>query len=128
MRFTIPYTPVSKKNHQRIVRFGGRPAVLPSKQYVEYGGKAVASLREQMAKIPADFPLSGTYEVVETFYMPTRRVCDLTNMEECCDDVLVKAGVLKDDNYKVIESHDGSRVKYDKDNPRTEILIIELAF
>ena len=56
-------------------------------------------------------------------YMPTKRLCDLTNMLEAVDDVMVKAGLLKDDNYKIIVSHDGSRVLYDKANPRTEVYI-----
>ena len=37
--------------------------------------------------------------------------------------MLVKYGVLKDDNSEIITSHDGSRVLYDKDNPRTEVTI-----
>ena len=58
--------------------------------------------------------------------MKTKRKCDLTNLLECADDVLVKAGILVDDNYTIIESHDGSRVHYDKENPRTEIIIKEV--
>ena len=30
---------------------------------------------------------------------------------------------LADDNYKIVKSHDGSRVLYDKDRPRVEIEI-----
>ena len=57
------------------------------------------------------------------FIMPTRRRVDLTNLLESIDDVLVRAGVLKDDHSGIIVSHDGSRVLYDKDNPRTEVSI-----
>ena len=60
------------------------------------------------------------------FYMPTKRRCDLTNLLEAIDDIMVKAGLLKDDNYTIIEGHDGSRVLYDKDNPRTEIEITKM--
>lgn len=42
---------------------------------------------------------------------------------ECIDDVMVKAGLLDDDNFNIIASHDGSRVLYDKSNPRTEVYI-----
>jgi len=59
------------------------------------------------------------------FYMKTKRKCDLTNLLEAVDDVLVKAAILEDDNYTIIQSHDRSRVHYDKDNPRTEIIITE---
>lgn len=55
--------------------------------------------------------------------MPTHRRCDLTNMLEAIDDVMVKAELLKDDNYNIISAHDGSRVLYDKANPRTEVYI-----
>ena len=39
-------------------------------------------------------------------------------------------GMLADDNYTIIQSHDGSRIMHDKDNPRTEVYIelIEDAF
>ena len=36
LMFTIPITPVTKKNHQQIVKAGGRYIVVPSKQYKEY--------------------------------------------------------------------------------------------
>ena len=48
---------------------------------------------------------------------------DLTNLLEAADDVLVKYGVLADDNSNIIVSHDGSRVMYDPKFPRTEIII-----
>ena len=38
-------------------------------------------------------------------------------------DVLVKAGTLKDDSCSIVVSTDGSRVFYDKENPRTEVEI-----
>ena len=54
----------------------------------------------------------------------TRKV-DLTNLLEAADDALVTAGVLADDNSKIVVSHDGSRVLLDRDKPRTEIYITE---
>jgi hypothetical protein len=36
---------------------------------------------------------------------------------------LVDAQVIKDDNSSIVASHDGSRVEYDRDNPRVEITI-----
>lgn len=55
--------------------------------------------------------------------MPTRRRVDLCNLHEALCDVLVKFGVVQDDNCKIIASMDGSRVLYDKENPRTEVYI-----
>ena len=57
------------------------------------------------------------------FYMKTKRTVDLTNLEEAIDDVLVKYGVLKDDNSQIVVSHDGSRVLHDPKSPRTEVTI-----
>ena len=39
------------------------------------------------------------------------------------DDILVAAGILQDDNSSIVMGHDGMRVYYDKENPRTEITI-----
>lgn len=115
MKFTIPLVPVSKKNSQRIVLAGKRYIPLPSQKYTDYERLAVffiPRLRE---------PISYPVNVKCLFYMPTKRRCDLTNMLEAIDDVMVKHRLLADDNYSIIVSHDGSRVLYDKENPRTEV-------
>ena len=56
--------------------------------------------------------------------METKRKCDLVNLLQATSDILVKYGVIEDDNYTIITSYDGSSVDYDKDNPRAEINII----
>lgn len=122
VKFTVPLTPITKKNHQQIVtnRNTGKPFVTPSKQYKEYENLALWYIPKR--GVPIDFPVN----VKCTFYMPTNRVCDLTNHLESIDDIMVKAGLLKDDNYKILTSHDGSRVLVDKDNPRTEVVITRI--
>lgn len=120
MKFTVPLTPVTKKNSQRIVIRGGKPCILPSEKYKEYESLALWYIPKRGT--PIDFPVN----VKCTFYMPTHRPCDLTNHLESIDDVMVKAGLLKDDNYKILASHDGSRVQVDKQNPRTEVEITKL--
>ena len=60
------------------------------------------------------------------YYMPTRRRVDLTNLLEATDDLLVRAGVLADDNSQIIAAHDGSRVRLDRENPRVEIEIVSM--
>lgn len=57
--------------------------------------------------------------------MPTKRRVDLCNLEEAISDVLVKYGILADDNRNIVASYDGSMVLYDKENPRTEIEITQ---
>lgn len=122
-QYTIPLPPVSKKNSQRILinRRTGRPFIKPSAAYEKYEAAAMWYLNLK-PRTPIDRPC----RVMTVFYMPTRRACDLSNLMESAHDVLVKAKILADDNYKIIENVDGSRVRYDKSNPRTEIFIEEL--
>lgn len=121
-KFAIPIPPITKKNHQRIFknRSTGKPFVAPSEQYKAYEDAALWFIPKRSS--PIDFPVN----VKAVFFMPNNRPCDLTNLLEAIDDVMVKAGLLKDDNYKIISSHDQSRVLVDKLNPRTEILITRL--
>lgn len=123
IRFTIDVSPRSKKNSQQILtnRKTGRPFIMPSAAYKAYQ-KAALMLIPAEARQHIDRPVN----VKATFYMPTRRACDLTNLLEALDDVLVDAGVAVDDNCNVIAGHDGSRVLYDKEHPRTEVTITSL--
>lgn len=122
MNFTIKLTPISKKNSQQIMvnRATGKPFIMPSKQYKEYERAAMWFIPKSKKQI--DHPVN----VKCLFYMPTHRKVDLTNLLEAIDDIMVKAGLLADDNYTIIQSHDGSRVMYDKNNPRTEVTIIDV--
>lgn len=116
-KIVIHLPPVTKKNHPRLIRGPyGAPKILPSRQFVEYQESAAWYCR-------ADKPISEPVTVKCLFYMPTHRRVDLTNLLEAIDDVLVHTRVLEDDNSNIIVSHDGSRVLYDKDNPRTEVYI-----
>lgn len=118
IKFTIPLAPISKKNSQRIMtnRATGKPFIMPSAQYKQYE-------RDAAHFIPRGVHVAEPVNVQCLFYMPTRRKVDLTNLLEAIDDVMVKAGLLADDNSEIVQSHDGSRVLYDKANPRTEIII-----
>lgn len=116
MTTTIPLPPTTKKNSNRIVRVRGHYMVLPSKRYVDYE-KACKEYLPDIETI--NYPVN----VCCIYYMPTRRRCDLVNLQEATLDVLVKYKVLADDNSNIVVSMDGSQVFYDKDNPRTEITI-----
>ena len=58
--------------------------------------------------------------------MPSRRRVDLSNLVESIHDIMTKYGCIVDDNCNIIYSIDGSCVKYDKENPRTEVEITKL--
>ena len=123
--FTIHGNPVTKKNSQQILMNPKthRPFVAPSSQYKKYEKEACKQLLMQAVQHgPAqaiDFPVNIECD----FYMQTRRLVDLSNLISCALDVLVSAGVIADDNCSIAVSNDGSRVHYDKENPRTEIRI-----
>lgn len=118
LRFIIPLQPISKKNSQQIFINSktGKPFIAPSKKYKEYE-RAAAWF------IPRNIFIAQPVNVKCLFYMKNRQKCDLTNMLEAIDDVMVRAGLLADDNYTIIQSHDGSRIMHDKENPRTEVYI-----
>ena len=115
MKFTIPIEPKTKKNSQQIIIVHGRPMIIPSKNYKEFERAALWYIE----KTGIDYSVN----IKALFYMKTKRRVDLTNLLEALDDVLVKGGMLVDDNSNIIASHDGSRVLYDKENPRIEVEI-----
>lgn len=120
LKIEIPIIPRSKKNSQQIVNIKGRYMVIPSKLYKEYEkecSKHIPQIEE-----PINYPVN----VKCLFYLPTKRRADLVNYLECIDDVLVKYKILEDDNYNIIQSHDGSRMCYFKDYPHTEVYIEKL--
>lgn len=90
--------------------------VLPSKRFVDYE-KACREF------IPTGDTIDYPVNIECIYYMPTRRRVDLVNLEEATLDILVKYRVIADDNSSIVVSMDGSRVYYDKDDPRTEITI-----
>ena len=113
--FVIPIDPKTKKNSQQIINVHGRNIIVPSSAYKKYEKEAISYLSEENI----DYPVN----VECKFYMATKRRVDLNNLLEAATDLLVAGKVLTDDNSNIVVSHDGSRVYYDKENPRTEIKI-----
>ena len=127
--YTIPLDPRTKKNHQMIAGSGPRCPVCkkPARQFVrqsaihdEYHMRAEPFCTPRPAK-PISTPVWCRY----IYYMKTHRRVDANNLRACTDDLLVDARILEDDNANIIVSHDGTRVRYDKENPRAEIYIYE---
>ena len=122
IKITIPGRPITKKNSQRMILLkNGRRMVRPSAQFEAYqkaAGWAIGPNRGLM--------LTGPVNVRAVYFMPTRGRVDLLNLLEATCDILVHYGVLEDDNSRVVASHDGSRVLYDKERPRVEIEIAEV--
>lgn len=120
-RIILNGDPRTKKNSQRIcVLPNGSRFIKPSAQYEAYEKACLWQLKGKRWKLEGPLNLRCVY------YMATRRKVDLCNLLEATCDILVKAGVIVDDNSTVVASHDGSRVRYDKTNPRVEIEIMEV--
>jgi Holliday junction resolvase RusA-like endonuclease len=120
VRFTISLAPVTKKNHGRIITIKGRAMMIPSKQYEAYEKKCKGFLPWDVETI--NYPVN----VRAFYYMPTRRAVDLINLHGALHDALVKHKLIADDCCNIIVGTDGSRVLYDKENPRTEVYIEEV--
>lgn len=126
-RFTIPLDPRTKKNHQMIAGTGARCPVChkPKKQYIRQGsaGNRYSFTATQYLNPKPPVPIDTPVHIRYLFYMQTHRRVDKLNLQAQADDLLVSAGILKDDHSNIVVSHDGTRVRYDKQNPRTEIEI-----
>lgn len=127
VRILIPLKPYTKKNSQQIfyknrTSINGNikkiPFISPSEQYKQYEADCAIFIRP----LEIDAPVN----VQAHYYMDTLKRVDLTNLNEALHDVLVKNHLLAEDNCRVIVATDGSRVFYDKENPRTEVLITRI--
>ena len=114
MKLCIEGTPVTKKNSMKIIMVRGKMRLSQSDRYKAYAKLARYQLLPHRPVKPIDYPVN----VRCVYYMPT-------NLLAATMDILVDAHVLADDNAKIVVGHDGSRVMYKADKPRTEIEIKE---
>ena len=115
--------PRTKKNSQELISVktkdgGSRAVLLPSKAFRIYERMALLQIPERMRLM-----IDRRVNVQAIYYMETHRIVDLPNLLEATDDILVGGKVVVDDNVNIIATHDGSRVRYDKERPRVEIEI-----
>lgn len=121
VRLVIQGPPRTKKNSMRIIQIAGKPRLIPSTHYEQFSKDCLWQIPSS-ARLGIDTPVN----VKCLYYMPTRRRVDMVNLLEATCDILVDAGVIADDNSNIVAGHDGSRVLYDKLNPRTELEISRL--
>ena len=95
---------------------GFRVLIIPSAIFQKYQKHA-------LKHIPAVANPYNEINLKVLYYRETRRKIDLVNLLESTCDILVKAKFIVDDDSKCVISTDGSRVFYDKMNPRAEIYI-----
>lgn len=124
-KIVIPLAPITKKNSQkiRVNHRNGKRYVAPSDNFLIFQNKCLEYLYPFRSRANEwKYPIN----VKCLFYMETRRRVDLTNLLEAIDDVLTHYDVIVDDDAQHVGGHDGSRVLYDKENPRIEIYISPL--
>ena len=112
-RLVLLGRPITKKNSQNVC--GHIPH--PSKRFLKYQKDCLNQIFWPFEPISSEINLACVY------YMPTSGTVDLCNLINGTQDILVHAGVLKDDNYRIVAGLDGCRVYYDRRNPRVEIVI-----
>lgn len=118
MKLIIPVKPRTKKNSQQIMKAGNKRWIGPSKAALAFERQCAWWIKDCYRQ-----KISEPVNVRVRFFVESKRKVDLTNLLESIDDVLVKYGVLSDDNANIIAGHDGSRVYVDRATPRLEILI-----
>lgn len=121
MNFTIPIAPRTKKNHSQLVTLKtGRQVLLPSKQYKQFEKEIIKWVNLNYPNIE---PISDKVNMCCKFYKDKDSKADLVGYLQAIQDALVKAGMLEDDNHRIIATTDGSEILLDRNNPRIEVTI-----
>jgi len=122
IKITIPLLCRSKKNSEQLIPNPktGKTMIIQSKLYYQFERDCGYFLKKYAKHI--DYPVN----LKCTFYVPDKRKRDLTNLENAIADIMIKYGVIEDDNYNIVAGWDGSRVKYEKGREETIIEIEEL--
>lgn len=127
--YKIPSRPVSKKNSMQMAvsKKTGKPFPVQSAAYKKYERLAKNYLKPM--SVPIEFPvnLKVTYWIKKNKdgSIPKTKV-DLTNLLNATCDLLVKYGIIADDNCQIVAGLDGTRVVYTSDEEYTEIEIFGL--
>lgn len=115
----IPGQTPSQKNNKQIIP--SRPPRLVDNPIVKKWRNETAEYLASTYSVT----YSGKQVVAKyTFYVQNRVRRDIDNMISSCNDALVQAGILDDDNWKVLRIG-GAIAVLDKDNPRAEIELTE---
>jgi Holliday junction resolvase RusA-like endonuclease len=128
--FTIPSSPATKKNSNRVFKVKGFTKVLPSERFMKYQAfceKILVPLMKTKGIEPMDFGVSIKIRVATNKWI----VPDYTNVCQALGDILQHSGVIANDKW--IHWTDGAYTEnvpaehwflgVDKDNPRLEVEI-----
>jgi Holliday junction resolvase RusA-like endonuclease len=107
----------AQKNQKKMANIGGRMILYTSAQVKDWQQSASWELKGKPQ-------FKGKVIIDYIFYVKDNRRRDLDNMLCTVNDALVKAGIIEDDTWQVLEI--GSVIgELDKSNPRAEVFIEE---
>ena len=94
---------------------------LPNKHYQPYADLNIPLL-QQLKELRKILMIQTPVTLEFQLYRTNHRRVDISNLYEAPQDIMVRAGILIDDNCDIVVSHhQDSRVRYNKEFPRTEI-------
>lgn len=116
-----PTTPItllgripSKKNGKIMICRGTRPILISTPAYSAWHEEQLWALKKYKFTIES-------CKVQLTFYSPDKRPTDLSNKAESVMDLLVDAGLLRDDNWFIVRELTLTFGGVDRENPRCTI-------
>ncbi len=121
LQYVIKSVPRTKKTSNQGVVIGDRARMFPSAKFRSFARSAIPQLRAQHIGQP---PYREPVRVSATFYREANRG-DLIGYMQALADVLEDAGVVEND--RLIVDWDGTRMTKDKDFPRVELEVKEVA-
>lgn len=108
----------SKKNSKRRIKRGNHIFMVPSLAHEVWHREQMIAARDWKIKIPGP-----VIRVFIEFTAGDRRSADLSNKQESIMDLLVDAGVIKDDNWFIVPELGSKLVAVDKERPHATVTI-----
>lgn len=99
----------------------GRMMILPSKAYKIWEEDALWQVKAQRVS-----PVIGPVKLKMGIWAKNLRSSDLENKVSSIQDMLVKAGILPDDDWKSVPKIEAEYLGVDRQMPRCEVELIEL--
>lgn len=122
----FPGNTIVKKNSQRVVRFGNHSSIRPSKAYDQYQKAALPAVGAHR-RVELIYPVYAHY----FFYRRDKRKFDLSNMCEGLNDMMQKANLIDDDDFKhliPVFHSEYCGIEIDKKHPRARVILTDGEF
>jgi hypothetical protein len=126
IKYYCPGSIPSKKNSKRVVPIKSKKTgkikrvPISSKRYVDWHKESMEFLKNEFGLPP--IPIQSCYKLIVDIYYGDFRKADNSNKVESIHDLLVDAGILKDDNW-IVTGTTTQVPHYDKGMPRFLVTI-----